>query len=60
MEILKEFGKLKADLELEENLLADADLFIVATCIAKCNMLITGNIKHYNRISGLKIANWLR
>ncbi|MBE3138229.1 MAG: hypothetical protein IMZ63_00260 [Actinobacteria bacterium] len=60
MEILKEFGKLKADLELEGNLLADADLFIAATCIAKCNMLITGNIKHYNRISGLKIANWLR
>ena len=59
MEILKEFGKLKSDLELEGNLLADADLFIAATCIKKCNMLITGNIKHYNRISGLKIANWL-
>lgn len=59
MEILKEFGKLKTDLELEGNLLADADLFIAATCITKCNMLITGNIKHYNRISGLKIANWL-
>ena len=60
MEILKEFGKLKRDLELEGNLLADADLFIAATCITKCNMLITGNTKHYNRISGLKIANWLR
>lgn len=60
MEILKEFGKLKADLELEGNLLADADLFIAATCITKCNMLITGNLKHYNRISGLKTANWLR
>jgi tRNA(fMet)-specific endonuclease VapC len=60
MEILKEFGKLKADLELKGSLLADADLFIAATCITKCNMLITGNLKHYDRISGLKTANWLR
>jgi len=59
MEILKEFGKLKADLERSGNLLADADLFIAATCITKCNLLITGNLKHYNRIDGLKTANWL-
>ena len=59
-EILMEFGKLKADLELQGNLLTDADLFIAATCITKCSMLITGNLKHYNRISALKTANWLR
>jgi tRNA(fMet)-specific endonuclease VapC len=60
MEILKEFGKLKADLEFEGNLLAYADLLIAATCLTKCNMLITGNTKHYDRINGLKITNWLR
>lgn len=60
VEILKEFGRLKASLEKQGNVLADADLLIAATCLTKCNMLVTGNIKHYNRIDGLKIENWLR
>lgn len=60
MEILKEFGKLKAALENQGNSLADADLLIASTCIAKCDLLVTGNTKHYERISGLKLDNWLR
>jgi tRNA(fMet)-specific endonuclease VapC len=60
MIILQEFGKLKAVLENQGNPLADADLLIAATCLTKCDLLVTGNTKHYNRISGLKLDNWLR
>ncbi len=58
--ILKEFGKLKAFLENQGNSLADADLLIAATCLTKCDLLVTGNTKHYNGISGLRLDNWLR
>lgn len=58
--ILKEFGKLKASLESQGIPLADADLLIAATCLTKCDLLVTGNSRHYNRISGLPLDNWLR
>ena len=60
IEILKEFGRLKVVLELQGNPLADADLFIAATCLINGSTLVTGNISHYNRITGLVIDNWLR
>ena len=58
--ILKTYGELKAQLEGRGFLLADADLLIAATALIKCGKLITGNIKHYNRIEELKIENWIR
>jgi tRNA(fMet)-specific endonuclease VapC len=60
IDILKMFGKLKANLEREGKVIPDADLFIASTALARCNMLITGNKDHYERISGLKIDNWIR
>ena len=45
------FGLLKAQLEIEGNLLDDFDL-IIASCA------ITNNSKHFQRIDGLKLANW--
>ena len=38
----------------------DADIFIAATAATRCDMLITGNVKHFNRIAELRIENWLR
>jgi predicted nucleic acid-binding protein len=58
--VLQEFGRMKHALETQGIPLADADLFIAATCIKKCTKLITGNMKYYERIPGLKIENWLR
>jgi predicted nucleic acid-binding protein len=60
LEILRKFGELKAVLGSTGNILADADIFIAATTLAKCNMLITGNINHFKRIEELKIENWIR
>ena len=60
LEILIKFGKLKASLGKAGNILSDADIFIAATSIVKCNMLITGNVSHFKRIEELRIENWIR
>jgi len=60
LEILRKFGELKAKLGSAGNILADADIFIAATTLAKCNMLITGNVNHFKRIEELRIENWIR
>ena len=60
LEILIKFGKLKALLGKAGNILSDADIFIAATAIVKCNMLITGNVNHFKRIEELRIENWIR
>ena len=58
--ILKRFGAIKADLKKESQLLPDADIFIASTTLEKAEALITGNTKHFERIGGLKINNWLK
>jgi tRNA(fMet)-specific endonuclease VapC len=58
-QIMQRFGMLKASLEDLSIPLADADLLIAATALEKCNLLVTGNIKHFGRIAGLPIVNWI-
>jgi tRNA(fMet)-specific endonuclease VapC len=58
--IMRKYAQLKAHLETKGVPLTDADLFIAATTLTKCNKMITGNIKHYNRIDELRIENWIR
>jgi len=60
LEILRIFGELKARLGGAGKILADADIFIAATTLAKCNMLATGNVNHFKRIEELRIENWIR
>jgi tRNA(fMet)-specific endonuclease VapC len=60
LDILKKFGEIKSNLGSVGNILADADIFIAATAAMRCEMLITGNVKHFNRIAELRIENWLR
>ncbi len=59
MEILKKFGELKVSLYNKNLILPDADLLIASTALIKCDVLVTGNIKHFNRIEHLKLDNWL-
>ncbi len=57
--ITSRFGQLKADLENSGTPLADADLLIAATALETSNLLVTGNIKHYQRIDNLNLENWI-
>ena len=53
------FGSLKAKLEKSGNRLADADLLIASTALASGAILVTGNIRHYDRIPQLQTENWI-
>ena len=49
------FAKLRAGLRKEGNLIDNMDLLIAATCLVNKLTLITGNVKHFQRVPGLKI-----
>jgi tRNA(fMet)-specific endonuclease VapC len=54
------FGEAKALLERQGQRLADADLFIGAIAVAQGAIVVTGNTRHYERIPGVTIENWIR
>jgi len=47
------------ELKNKGKLLNDADLLIASIAIINNKILVTNNIKHFNRISGLKLENWM-
>ena len=57
--IAKVFGKIRAHLEEIGTILPDANIQIAATAIGYDLELITGNLRHFNRISDLKLNNIL-
>ena len=58
-DIVQRFGRLKARLSQAASMLSDADMFIAATALSMDAMLITGNVRHFQRINELKIENWI-
>lgn len=54
-EIAKKFGELRADLKQKGMVIEDIDLFIAATCIVHDEILVTENVKHFERIKELEI-----
>jgi tRNA(fMet)-specific endonuclease VapC len=52
------FGIYKAKLEKEGNPLDDFDLILGACALSHNLVLVTNNVKHFQRIEGLKITNW--
>ena len=58
--ICETFGKLKSGLEKEGKIIDDADLFIAACALTNKMTLVTNNERHFRRIRGLQIENWLR
>jgi tRNA(fMet)-specific endonuclease VapC len=54
------FGEAKALLERQGQRLADADLFIGAIAVVQRATVVTGNLRHYQRIPGVTVENWIR
>ena len=50
------YGQVRAQLESTGRPLADADLQIASTALVHDLELVTGNVKHFNRVPGLRIA----
>jgi predicted nucleic acid-binding protein len=55
---LKLFGILKARLEKKGTPLDDFDLIIASCAFVHRLTLVSNNIKHFQKIKGLKITNW--
>ena len=55
----KIFGKIRAQLEESGTILPDADIQIASTALGHNLVLVTGNVRHFKRISGLKLNNIL-
>lgn len=53
------FGHLKAHLEYGGMPLADVDPLVAATALETRALLVSGNTKHFNRIEGQELVNWL-
>jgi len=53
------FGMCKAQLEKAGNPLDDFDLVIAASALASNLTLVTNNEKHFLRVEGLKLENWI-
>jgi predicted nucleic acid-binding protein len=53
------FGEAKALLERQGQRLADADLLIGAIAVVQGATVVTGNRRHYERIPGVAIENWI-
>ena len=58
-EMVDSTGQLKAELEGAGAIIDDADLFIAACARAHGLILVTNNMKHFKRIKGLKLENWV-
>jgi tRNA(fMet)-specific endonuclease VapC len=55
-----EFGKIKVKLEKIGKIIGPMDLLISAQAKSKNMILVTNNVKEFERIDGLKIENWAK
>lgn len=59
IESLKRYGQLKTNLREKGKIIDEFDLLIASICLANDLILVTNNEKHFCRIEGLKLENWL-
>jgi predicted nucleic acid-binding protein len=55
----KKYGAIRSFLEKQGTPLAHADLQIASIALSTNMTLITGNLKHFERVPRLKVENWL-
>lgn len=59
LSVARVFGKIRAALERSGNILPDADLQIAATALYHDLELVTGNLRHFERIPDLRLCHIL-
>ena len=53
------YGGLRAELERAGGPIGEPDTRIAAIAIARNLTVVTGNVRHFNRVPGLAVENWL-
>lgn len=53
------YGSLRAGLERKGQTLTEPDLRIAAIALCRGLTVVTGNVKHFARVDGLTVENWL-
>lgn len=53
------YGKIRAGLEADGQIISHADIQIASIAFANKLTIITGNIKHFSRIPGLVVEDWI-
>lgn len=53
------YGKLAGELALQGTPIGDFDALIAAHALTLDVTLVTNNIKHFTRVRGLRVENWL-
>ena len=53
------YGRVKAELEKAGMLIGPNDLLIAATTLAYDAVLVTNNMKEFERVGGLRLENWV-
>ena len=59
IQYMRKYGEIRWELEKQGLRIGDMDMFIAATALEEDLILVTGNVKHFERIPGLKIENWM-
>ena len=54
------YGKLRRFLERRGTPIGDADTRIAAIALSRNLTVVTGNTRHFRRVPGLAVENWLR
>ena len=54
------YGPLRAELEAAGAPLAEADLRIASIALSRRLTVVTGNVRHFERVPDLAVENWLR
>jgi tRNA(fMet)-specific endonuclease VapC len=53
------YGRLRAELERAGTPLSEPDLRIASIALTHDLTVVTGNVRHFVRVSGLRVENWL-
>ncbi len=56
--IMRIFGEIDARLQARGDTVPTSDLLVAGTALSRGDEIVTGNIRHFRRIPGLKIHRW--
>lgn len=55
----REYGRVRAHLEAEGSPIGNADMQIASIALTNELVVVTGNVRHFERVPGLTVENWL-